>query len=89
MPNGQQDFMDALAAHVRNALGGGGTVADYSTEAVKVVDARNHLFRTIRSGTTDEADDTYALRELCRIDEETLDYTVDYGKLAAVARNYF
>lgn len=87
--NEKEDFILALADYVRSALLQSGVPADYTTDAVEVVDARNHLFRTVPHSTTDEADNIYALRDLCRVDEDTLEYTVDTGRLSSVARNFF
>lgn len=84
-----RDFVDALERYVLDALRQSGQPADYNVEALCVVDARNHLFRPAGKRPTDEAADVYALRDLCHVDEDTLDVVPDRARLAAVARNYF
>lgn len=84
-----EDFVNALCRYVAARLAAIGEPADYCSEALRVVDARNHLFVEAGRRATDEADDTYALRDLCRVDEITMDLCPDRGRLAAVARNYF
>ena len=89
MSDDMTDFIDALAAYVAERLAGGDVAPDYNVERVLIVDARNHLFRPAGKGGTDEADELYALRELCRVDEDTMDLVPDRGRLERVARNYF
>ena len=84
-----RDFVDALERYVLDALRQSGQPADYNVDALEVVDARNHLFRPAGKRPTDEATDVYALRDLCHVDEDTLDVVPDRTRLAAVARNYF
>ena len=84
-----RDFVDALERYVLDALRQSGQPADYNVETLCVVDARNHLFRPAGKRPTDEATDVYALRDLCHVDEDTLDVVPDRTRLAAVARNYF
>ncbi len=84
-----KEFIDALEAHVRAALQQGDGMADYNVEAVRVLDARNHLFATVRGVHPDEAEGVYPLRGLCRVDEETLSLIPDRQRMAAVARDYF
>lgn len=83
-----RDFVTALSAYVRAALEDCGRQADYCNRAVQVVDARNHLFRDAGTRPTDEADDVYALRDLCRVDEDTLEFLPDEGRMRSVARNF-
>lgn len=83
------DFIDALAAYVAAQLVASPGAADYDVGRVHVADARNHLFRPGGPGGTDEADDLYALRELCRVDDGTMELVPDRGRLERVARNYF
>lgn len=83
------DFIDALEAYVRDAIAATGQPADYCVEALRVVDARNHIFCAAGRRATDEAIDVYALRDLCRVDEETMRFVPDRGRMAAVARNIF
>lgn len=89
METDKADFVDALLAFVKEELQRSGEPADYNVEALRVVDARNHIFRPAGKLPTDEADDIYALRDLCRVDEETMEMVPDRGRIAAVARNYF
>lgn len=86
--NEQEDFVNALAAYVDAEIRHSGMTADYNNEAVEVLDARNHLFRAVGCRVTDEAENVYALRDLCRVDEDTLEYKVDKGRLRSVARNF-
>lgn len=80
------DFVDALFRYVANELYT--KDATYSTEAVRIVDARNHLFETLPSSMTDESEDIYALSDLCMTTEET-DIVPDRRRLYHVARNYW
>jgi len=86
--NQTEDFMAALAAYVRNALRESGEAADYCHRAVEIVDARNHLFRDAGMRRTDEADNVYALCDLFRVDEDTMELQPDDGRLRSVARNF-
>lgn len=86
--NEKESFIAALAGYVTTALEQSGVPADYNTDAVHIVDARNHLFRAVHQRTTDEAEDIYAIRDLCRVDEDTMEYVVDRGRLSSVARNF-
>ena len=63
--------------------------SDYAAGAVRIVDARNHLFMDAGRRDTDEAEDIYALRSLLRPDEDTLELVPDEGRLLAVSLNYF
>lgn len=82
-------FVDALMAYVRAALQESGEAADYSRMAVRIVDARNLLFCSAGACATDETEDVFALRDLCCIDEDTLEFVPDRGRIESVARNYF
>lgn len=84
-----QEFIDALDRFVRAALAASGEPADYNNEALEVVDARNHLFRLVGTRVTDEAENIYALRDLCRVDEETMDFLPDRQRMERIARNFF
>ncbi len=83
------EFAKSLESYVGAALAELGETADYCTEALQVLDARNHLFTLVGKRPTDESDDVYALRDLCRIDEETMELRPDRGRIQAVARNFF
>lgn len=89
MTNDVQDFIDALENFVRAELAASGEPADYNVEAIRVVDARNHLFCQAGKRMTDEGGDIFALRDLCYVDEETMEMRPDRGRMAAVARNFF
>lgn len=86
MVNEQEDFIDALESFINAELLRNAESAEYNSEAVAVIDARNHLFRLVGRRGTDEEAGIYAIRELCRIDEDTLETRLDRGRLAAVAR---
>ena len=88
-PTDTEAFIDALAAYAREALRTSGQTADYCTDALRIVSARNHLFAAAGQRPTDESEDIYALRDFYRIDEVTMDYVIDRQRLAAIARNYF
>jgi len=79
-------FAEALCRHVAQEL----TEQDgaYVKGAVKIVDARNHLFRTLPQSGTDESEDTYALSELCHLADD-LSTEPDMNRALGVARNYF
>ena len=54
------EFVEALYRFVANEIK---RVTDpiYCQEGIKIVDARNHIFRLTDTSRTDEAEDTYAL----------------------------
>lgn len=89
MNDEQRDFVAALLAYVRAALASAGEAADYCREAVRIVDARNHLFCPAGRRATDESENVYALRDLCRLDEDTLEMMPDEGRVASISRNFF
>ncbi len=82
-------FVEALSRYITEALRTGQETADYTTEALKVIDARNHLFVSAGCRSTDEEESVYALRDLCRLDEATLQLVPDTEKLIRLARTYF
>lgn len=84
-----KEFVDALEQFVQCELVSGSEYADYNSDSVQIVDARNALFRNVGKMGTDEEHDIYAIRSLCRIDEDTLDIVPDRGRLESLARNYF
>ena len=60
----------------------------YCQEGIKIVDARNHIFRLSDTLRTDEAEDTYALSDLCIVDEDM--QTVPHRqRMYRIARNYW
>ncbi len=79
-------FAEALCRHVSEEL----RVQDgeYLKGAVRIVDARNHLFQTLPQGGTDEAADTYALSDLCHLGDD-METEADMNRALGVARNYF
>ena len=84
-----KDFVDALESYVKAQLLASGEPADYNVEALEITDARNHLFRPAGKRATDEAENIYALRDLCRVDETSLDFVPDRQRMEAIARNFF
>jgi hypothetical protein len=84
-----KDFVDALERYVEEALIASGQPADYHVDALKVGDARNHYFCPAGRRPTDESEDIYALRDLCRVDEATMTFVPDRERMASIARNYF
>lgn len=89
MSDEKEDFVEALSAFLRAELRNRQEPADYCNDAIEIVDARNHLFRNAGLQPTDEEMGRYALRSLCRIDEESLELVPDEMRLRAVARNFF
>ncbi len=79
-------FAEALCRHVANELIG--QDGEYVKGAVKVVDARNHYFQTLPHQSTDEAEDIYAIADLCHINDE-METEPDMNRALSVARNYF
>ncbi len=79
-------FAEDLCAYV------GRRIADqdgaYIKGALRIVDARNHIFMDVPHQSTDEASDVYALADLCHLNEE-MQTEPDMYRALAVARNYF
>ncbi len=82
----REEFARALCQYVSEQLRG--QDGAYPKGAVRVLDARNHLFTTLPTQHTDEAEDTYALRDLCHVDE-MMQTLPDLNRAMSVARNYF
>lgn len=82
-----QDFVDALLAYTESALRANGELPDYCQEAVRIIDARNHLFTSAGVHRTDEEHGIYVLRDLCTLDENTMELVPDCLKCAAVGRD--
>ena len=82
-------IMDELLHYATAQLLHQDRTADYCRGAIKILDARNHLFAFVSVDNTDEENAIYALRDLCRVDPDTLDTIVDRGKIASLARTYF
>lgn len=83
-----QDFVDALIAYAEAALRTSGELPDYCQEAVRIIDARNHLFTSAGIHRTDEEHGIYALRDLCALNEDTMELQPDRLKCAAVGRDF-
>jgi hypothetical protein len=81
------DFVNALVSFIKNEMDDGEDMT-YSQKAVKIVDARNHLFRKLDNARTDEADDIFALKELCILDDD-MHLLPDMQHIRLVARNYW
>lgn len=81
------DFIDALSRFVSDKLRME-TDMTYCQEAVKIIDARNHIFREMPCAATDESEDIYALRDLCHTDEE-MNTLPDRQRMLRIARNYW
>lgn len=89
MPDEKKDFADALLRFIEAELRESDEPADYNSHAVQVVDARNHLFRNAGRRMTDEQLGVYAIRELCRVDEDTMETVPDRRRVEAIAKAYF
>ena len=79
-------FVNELARYVANELYSKDET--YSTEAIHIIDARNHLCETLSSSITDESEDIYALSDLCMTTDE-MDIVPDRRRLYHIARNYW
>ena len=84
----QEEFVQALLDYVGAALRNSAVDPDYCQEAVQIVDARNHLFRSVGSHRTDEEQGIYALRDLCVLDDERMCIVPDAGRCRSVARDF-
>lgn len=82
-----QEFAEALCHYVNVQLQG--QDGEYVRGAVRIVDARNHLFVEMPHQNTDEGMDIYALRDLCYVNEDTMRTEPDMNRALCVARNYF
>ena len=78
------EFVEALYRFVADEIK---RVADpiYSQEGIKIVDARNRLTDAVR---TDEAEDTYALSDLCMVDE-SMQTVPNRQRMYRIARNHW
>lgn len=83
------DFVDALESYVKAELRTSLEPAEYNNEAIEIIDARNHLFRNVGRQATDEELNIFALRDLCHVDEVTMDTIPNRMKLKSIAKNYF
>lgn len=80
------DFINALESYVLSELRQSAVPADYHNGSVQIADARNHLFRNAGVGGTDEELGIYALRDLCRVDEDTMELVPNRQRFAAIAK---
>ena len=81
-------FVEALTRFVEQTLSQESDPV-YSQKAVKISDARNHIFRLTEPARTDETEDTYALSDLCRVDEDNMQTVPNRGRMLRIARNYW
>lgn len=81
------EFVEALYRFVSHEID---RISDpiYSQECIYIADARNHIFRLSEATQTDEAEDTYALADLCYIDEE-MNTVPNRQRMLCIARNYW
>ncbi len=89
MINETADFVDALESFVKAELRNSLEAAEYNNEAIEIIDARNHLFRNVGKQATDEELGIYALRDLCHVDETTMETLPNRHKFQAIAKHYF
>lgn len=87
--NEKDDFVEAFECFVRAEIRASGTLADYNKDAIEIIDARNHLFRNVGIHVTDEENGIYAIRDLCRVNEETLETIPDRMKFESLAKTFF
>ena len=80
------EFARALCRYVAQELRD--QDGEYVRGAVKVADARNHLFMPLPHQGTDESVDIYALADLCHVDDD-MQTVPDLNRALGVARNYF
>lgn len=85
----QIEFAQALEAYVKEQLRMSHEAPDYNNEAVRILDARNHLFCNVGCHGTDEELGIYAIRDLCRVDEDTMEVIPDHSRFLALAKDYF
>lgn len=81
------EFVEALYCFVANEIKRG-TDPIYCQEGIKIVDARNHIFRLSDTLRTDEAEDTYALSDLCIVDED-MQTVPNRQRMYRIARNHW
>lgn len=83
------DFVNALESFLKAELRASGEPADYNNEAIRIVDARNHLFVNVGRQQTDQELGIYSIRDLCHVDEESLETVPDRMRFLSIAREYF
>lgn len=89
MMDEKEDFVEALLRYVAAELRASFEPAEYNNEAVRIVDARNHLFQNVGRQANDEERGIYTLRSLCHVDEDTFDTVPDPARIRSIAKNYF
>lgn len=87
MSTSLDDFATALLSYTEATLRASGEQPDYCQEAVRIVDAHNHLFASAGAHLTDEEHGIYALRDLCALDETTMELRPDRLRCLAVGRD--
>ncbi len=85
----KNEFVDALEAFVSEQLRLCTEAPDYNNESVRIIDARNHLFSNVGRRGTDEEENIYAIRSLCRVDEDTMELVPDRMRFASIAKSFF
>lgn len=88
MSEDKQRFVDSLQGFVAEVLRQAEEGSDYVRGAVKIIDARNCLFTYLPQGHTDEEDNSYAIREMCTLDEE-METVPNRKRIEQIARSYF
>lgn len=88
MSEDKQRFVDNLQTFITEILRNAEEGSDYVRGAVKIIDARNCLFKYLPQSYTDEENDCYAIRELCSLNEE-METAADCKRIAQIARSYF
>lgn len=88
MINEKEDFINALESYVLGELHRTSCPADYNNESLQIVDARNHLFCNVGSVGTDEERAIFALRDLCCINEDSMELVPNRQRLATIAKEY-
>ena len=81
-------FLEALTRFVEQTLAQESDPI-YSQKAIRIADARNHIFHLVEPAQTDEAEDTYTLADLCRLDEDSMQAMPNRGRMLRIARNYW
>ncbi len=81
------DLVNALVRHVQDELRH--QDAEYVKGALKILDARNCLLRTLPQQPTDEAEDIFALSDLVRTDPDTMLAEPNEARIRQIAKNYF
>ncbi len=89
MYDDKKEFVDTLEAFVREQLRLCTEAPDYNNESVRIIDARNHLFANVGRRGTDEEEGIYAIRSLCKVDEDTMELVPDRMRFASIAKTYF